>query len=540
MPVTDCQTPNGSLEALITRTSDGSDQTEDYQFSWKLQSEGVTTIGSNFSLSNKNIGTYKVDAISTITGCTLEFRDADISTAITLPPQPVLYDDPAAVDPLIPRIVVKPVTDCNNLASGQLAVDTRPIILGDDLSTVANEGHALAFDESDGYVAIDHFESGSNIITRTVETWVKMIANDNTHRYLLTYDANSFFRLAIMGGRVAFYHYTDGGQSDFKSNGKVNDGSWHHIAAVYDGGATKTSKIYIDGKLDIEGTIGTKMGGNNGKPGNITRYPLIGVNSEASTYNGNKQPSNGGYTYVDMDELRYWSTARTPGEILANMNKELSDVSDDDLIYYINFNQGKTATAASTITDVTQSGDNTAITQLIDLKTPTREIGLFNMALNNATENFVTGVDVRKTYNYNWYVGPQDNLNVDQLSTSSATSNNLEPGTYTVVAIDPDDNCRSTPLVITLAGPAGYPVPTFVLAADDTGCEGDGCVGGNGEFSAYGETSLSTLQIPDYAYEFIQVVHQDLRTFTLYLLMVLMIMSLCLILYLVVSLWNIG
>jgi len=159
--VTDCQTPNGSLQALITRQSDGSDQTADYQFSWKLQSEGVTTIGSNFLLDDKNIGTYKVDATSTITGCTLEFRDANISTAITLPPTPTEAD-----------LVVQAVTDCNDLVSGGLNVDTSPVILGDNRATADVEGLGLAFEGDDDYVQLPN-GLVSTLTDFTFEAWFK-------------------------------------------------------------------------------------------------------------------------------------------------------------------------------------------------------------------------------------------------------------------------------------------------------------------------------------------------------------------------------
>jgi len=97
---------------------------------------------------------------------------------------------------------------------------------------------------------------------------------------------------------------------------------WHHVAVTIDN-TKNEAKIYADGDLKKSSFIGFPIQIsilNSLVLGKIDRdeYPI---------FKGK------------MDELRIWTTARTQGEIQANMNSELAG-DEPDLLAYYTFNQG--------------------------------------------------------------------------------------------------------------------------------------------------------------------------------------------------------
>ena len=81
-------------------------------------------------------------------------------------------------------------------------------------------------------------------------------------------------------------------------NQNVVDGIWHFVAGVYEGGTERITKLYVDGKLDVSGTISTEPNTTLGTNWRIGRF------MEGST---NFQ----GY----LDELRVYNSALTEQEI---------------------------------------------------------------------------------------------------------------------------------------------------------------------------------------------------------------------------------
>lgn len=182
-----------------------------------------------------------------------------------------------------------------------------------EANTISTDTSALSLNGSNQYAAIsDFFYQGTGYSELTVEAWVRTSSGGD--QVIASFDRSDYWRLEINGdgagtGQVGFDLLTNAGIIDFGSTTRVDDGTWHHVAAVYDNGFVG---IYIDGVLDASTTQGTTFGSGN------TRYGFIGVGSEATTYNGTTGPNN--YFNGELDQVRIWSVARSQPQLSANQN----------------------------------------------------------------------------------------------------------------------------------------------------------------------------------------------------------------------------
>ena len=111
------------------------------------------------------------------------------------------------------------------------------------------------------------------------------------------------FRVYIQNGFSFNFVAVEGGGLTMMGLGASGNGSWNHIAIVYDGAGTL--KGYVDGALSVTST---------GQTPNIT-----GSLFRVGSFDGSTNMMTG-----DLDEFRLWSTARTAAEITANMNSEIT------------------------------------------------------------------------------------------------------------------------------------------------------------------------------------------------------------------------
>ncbi|MEM6602323.1 MAG: LamG domain-containing protein, partial [Verrucomicrobiota bacterium] len=150
---------------------------------------------------------------------------------------------------------------------------------------------------------------------------------------LLDFDRSEFYTVYIRGdnGRVGFS--TVGGTvDDLQGATAVNDGQWHHVAAVYDG----TNKyLYVDGVL--EATKPNAHGGSALGKSESVRYGMIGDGSEATTYNGNR---NHFYYEGDIAEVRIWHATRSASEIQAHIGPGGLAGTEAGLVAYYTFEDG--------------------------------------------------------------------------------------------------------------------------------------------------------------------------------------------------------
>lgn len=125
----------------------------------------------------------------------------------------------------------------------------------------------------------------------------------------------------------------------------INDGNWHHLAAVRNG---NNFKIYLDGNLIKDQNVSTAL--------NITAFRL--GTSWVS-------PGTGFYWDGKLDEVRIWNTARTEAQIDPYINCSLASCNQTNLRAYYKFNQGianGNNPGTTTLTDCTANNLNGALT----------------------------------------------------------------------------------------------------------------------------------------------------------------------------------
>ncbi len=182
-----------------------------------------------------------------------------------------------------------------------------------------DNGQARNFDGVNDYIAVNNlYYSGSDAINKlTVCAWVKV--NNPGHNIIASWDRSEYWRFTVgddqLGGYSGYVgwdtHTVADGVNDMKSNSTVNDGDWHFVCGTFDS-STGAKRIYIDGDLDAKNltahTAGESLGSSN------TRYGFIGVGSEASTFDGNKGPTN--YFNGSLDEIYIYNKSLSYKEIV--------------------------------------------------------------------------------------------------------------------------------------------------------------------------------------------------------------------------------
>ena len=143
----------------------------------------------------------------------------------------------------------------------------------------------------------------------TLAVWVK-----TPQRGLIaSWDRSEFFRFAVgddIGGNAATTFVAFDvccPIRDWWSQTDVADDEWHHIVATFD---AEMKRIYVDGKLDVEVPTDT----NNKMIGKvITRYGFIGTGSEATAFDGARNPQ---WTFNGlMDEFLMYHRALSAEEV---------------------------------------------------------------------------------------------------------------------------------------------------------------------------------------------------------------------------------
>ena len=224
--------------------------------------------------------------------------------------------------------------------------------------------NALDFGGSDLVQTTYSGISGSN--ARTVEAWIKTTANcdpNNGGVQKVIADWGSF----TTGARFTFcVLWANAIRIEVGGNGlsgsiAVNDGIWHHVAVVYDPASATPAQLYVDGVLDVSGSITVPV--NTGSTTNLRIGQRI---DNINGFNGL------------IDEVRVWNTAKTLVELTANMNNELCSTAPDLKAYY-RMNQGIAGGANTTITSSNDDSGNGYTGTLS------------GFALSGTTSNWVTG-----------------------------------------------------------------------------------------------------------------------------------------------------
>lgn len=174
---------------------------------------------------------------------------------------------------------------------------------------------SLDFDGSNDYVFVSNnsaFNFGGSSFT--IEAWIKVNSFTKDWQALITKGEDAWRIHRYVNTNYIAFGTAGSPSNDLVSTISVNDGKWHHIAAVYDG---SQKRLYIDGVLD---NSYTKSG--------------ISFNTADPVWIGNNYGSQSRHWHGNIDEVRIWNTARTAEQIRQNMFQQLSNSETNLLAYY--------------------------------------------------------------------------------------------------------------------------------------------------------------------------------------------------------------
>ncbi|MFN5704612.1 MAG: LamG domain-containing protein [bacterium] len=237
------------------------------------------------------------------------------------------------------------------------------ILLSTKFSNAQNV--ALNFDGIDDYVSTSIPPIAGNT-AKTIEAWVKTTANCDPNNGGLqnvivdmgTQATGLRFTLNILFSNAIRVEVQGNGIS---GTTPINDGLWHHVAAVYDPLAMTKVTLYLDGVVEATGNFTVTV--NTSSTGNIQLGRRVdGIHH----FNGS------------MDEVRVWNVARTQAQITNNMNAILCNPTTN-LIAYFPFFEG------------TAGINNVANNQINSFGNSFGDVTLNNFSLTGAISNYVAG-----------------------------------------------------------------------------------------------------------------------------------------------------
>jgi hypothetical protein len=197
----------------------------------------------------------------------------------------------------------------------------------DNCPSLLVSGNAIKCDGIDDYIQSTPLSLGTNNFT--IELWVKQ-ETLSSFPMLFAQDQSGVsdpaFRMMLLdGSNLLHFAMADASNAVFcYSTMPLTVGTWTHIAVVRSG---NTYTIYMNG---VAAGTATALGS---------------INQSANTFNlriGARRDYFGGVGDLfngTFDEFRVWNVARTPAQLLSNMNVDLVG-SESGLIRYYKFNQG--------------------------------------------------------------------------------------------------------------------------------------------------------------------------------------------------------
>ncbi|MCB9933984.1 MAG: putative Ig domain-containing protein [Planctomycetes bacterium] len=196
-------------------------------------------------------------------------------------------------------------TTTANDASPGAGTPTMTLNTGNSWQATGQLNAAMNFSGTGSNMATGYAANFTNNDSFTVEFWIRGAAT-STLGYI-TGDTTSGSLRVFTGGVAGTggIVWRGTGWTDCGVTVGVFDGTWHHVAYVFDGTA-KTMTMYLDGVQAAQNVSQTSAA-------------ITGTAWYVGGYSATTAPHIG-----DMDEFRFWNVARSQAEIQANMNVELS------------------------------------------------------------------------------------------------------------------------------------------------------------------------------------------------------------------------
>ncbi len=179
------------------------------------------------------------------------------------------------------------------------------------VTDVKFEDRSVSFDGVNDNIIIDNPQGFGGRFTAGAWVLSEGSNSTNTERTIVAKRANgSGFQLSLRNdNRVILRWNSASTLEEIISNTALNNGIWRHIAVTYDG---TLAKIYIDGVLDIQASVGPPTADSN----------LLGLGARIEENETAVEHFRG-----ELDEIRMWDVALTEKQIRFIMNQELLENS---------------------------------------------------------------------------------------------------------------------------------------------------------------------------------------------------------------------
>ncbi len=230
-------------------------------------------------------------------------------------------------------------------------------------------GNAMHFADTDDSLSTGYLTTQTDNIT--MEAWVNAdtLSNAETNiRIMYNGDSGGTGYGIYLTGANKLPSILVGGIGFAHTDRTLSTSQWYHLAAVRNSGAWT---FYINGvactNLTYDGTLTNSTDPNI--PGGADTFTIGNRPAVIENFTGK------------IDEVRFWTVARTAAQIKDNMYIKL-DGTETDLRAYYNFDQ----------TGITAEGDNTGITTVADLAGGDNGLNITGFALTGTTSNFVKSV----------------------------------------------------------------------------------------------------------------------------------------------------
>ena len=223
-------------------------------------------------------------------------------------------------------IYVRIPSSVSGYPSGTLSI-TAEGLNSQSIQLNANANATLDFDGSDDYVEIN--DLAPNLTSDfTVEMWVNFDSLDGNIYPFSIHRANKqnkFLFGFYSNNNLSFLTYGDSSSDYIKyevdSNFQIQTNNWYHLSITR---SANNFKLYINGvkALDLNRSISIES----------NSYVSLGQEWDGG--------STSDFMNGQLEEVRFWNTARSQSEIQENMYESLSGTSHTGLISSYNFNDG--------------------------------------------------------------------------------------------------------------------------------------------------------------------------------------------------------
>ncbi|GAA4346825.1 hypothetical protein GCM10023185_01430 [Hymenobacter saemangeumensis] len=230
---------------------------------------------------------------------------------------------------------------------------------------VGSPNNALRFDGIDDNVSIPHNAAFNLTTALTIESWIRPVGTGQATQNVVCKSSNSqntgyiFPRTDDTWNSLRIWLNRSGNWSQYTVPYAANIGTWHHVAATYDG---TTVRMYIDGVQMTPTASGAVINGpitTNTNPQTLGTQPGF-----AENYRG------------DLDEVRVYNAVLSQAQIQADMYSSASALPGSQVAYYT-FDQG------------TAGGNNAGQTTLNDQSGNGRTGTLNGFGLSGTASNWV-------------------------------------------------------------------------------------------------------------------------------------------------------